>query len=131
MFSRYLETAIHKRCCSENLRTFSTLTAFPSYNILREEARSFCFGWRNPPCDIDIEAEASSFSFRAWKYTDRLNIWGVLVVVFYKKCGGEGFIAEFDVNLDFTNQTMKELVENLWMTEPLEPFSFFEFTAHW
>lgn len=106
---------------------FGTMKTFPSYNILREEARSFCFGWRNPPCDI--EAEARSFSFRAWKYTDPLNIWGVPVVGFYNTYSGGGYIAELDVNLDFTNRTMKELVENLWIDRTTRPV-FFEFTVY-
>lgn len=106
---------------------FGTMKTFPSYNILHEETRSFCFGWQNPPCDIGDEAR--SFSFRAWKYTDPFDIWGVPVVGYYNVYSGGGYIAELDVNLDFTNRTMKELTHHLWIDRTTRAI-FFEFSVY-
>jgi hypothetical protein len=103
------------------------LKTYPSYNIINEEAKSFCFGWKQPPCNI--EAEAYSFSFRAWKYINPMNIWGVPVLGYYNTYSGGGYIAELDVNLDFTNRTMKELTDYLWIDRSTRAV-FFEFTVY-
>ncbi|XP_061175577.1 uncharacterized protein LOC133184503 [Saccostrea echinata] len=111
----------------ETIHPFGSVKIYPSYSILNEEARSFCFGWAKLPCDI--KAEAYSFSFKAWKYTNPFDIWGVPVLGYYNSYSGGGYIAELDVNLDFTNRTMQELTQNLWIDRSTRAV-FFEFTVY-
>ncbi|KAK3090920.1 hypothetical protein FSP39_015723 [Pinctada imbricata] len=86
---------------------------YPNYNMLKEEDRDFCFSWLAPPCDK--EREAYSFSYRAWKFTKASDIWGIPIAGLYNTYGGGGYIAELDVNWDFSNRTLKELTDYLWL----------------
>lgn len=54
--------------------------------------------------------EVCFFFFWVWKYIDFLDIWGVFVVGYYNMYSGGGYIVELDVNLDFINRIMEELI---------------------
>ena len=92
---------------------FGPTTIYPNYNLLKEENRDFCFSWRDPPCDD--EKEAYSFSYRGWKFTSASAIWGIPVPGLHSTYGGGGYIAELDVNWDFSNRTLDELTDFLWI----------------
>lgn len=99
----------------------------PKYTIIGEETRDFCFGWLLTKCNN--EAEARSFSYAGWKFTSALDIWGIPIPGRYKTYGGGGYITELDVNFDFSNRTLNELTDHLWIDKKTRAI-FLEFNLY-
>ncbi|XP_063446785.1 polycystin-1-like protein 2 [Mytilus trossulus] len=85
----------------------------PKYYLPVEENRDFCFGWISGICDKI--SEARSFSYGGWKFTSAIDIWGIPIPGRYNTYGGGGYITELAVNLDFSNRTLNELTDFLWI----------------
>ncbi|KAJ8307755.1 hypothetical protein KUTeg_014695 [Tegillarca granosa] len=95
-----------------NIPEFGNVVYYPNYNLLTETDENLCYSWKKPPCDLEMEAY--SFSYGAWKHTSATDIWGVPVMGLYTTYGGGGYIAELDVNWSFSNRTLLELSQGLW-----------------
>ncbi|XP_076073747.1 uncharacterized protein LOC143045258 [Mytilus galloprovincialis] len=98
---------------SEDLPFFGETRTGPKYSIPTEEDKDFCFRWKSGKCDK--EEEARSFSYAGWKFTSALDIWGIPIPGRYRTYGGGGYITELDVNYDFSNRTLNELTDYLWI----------------
>ncbi|XP_063446781.1 uncharacterized protein LOC134726311 [Mytilus trossulus] len=85
----------------------------PKYYLPVEENRDFCFGWISGICDKI--SEARSFSYGGWTFTSAIDIWGIPIPGRYNTYGGGGYITELAVNLDFSNRTLNELTDFLWI----------------
>ncbi|CAC5377684.1 PKD1L2 [Mytilus coruscus] len=98
---------------SEVLPFFGNIRTRPKYYLPVEENRDFCFGWVSGICDK--EREARSFSYAGWKFTSAVDIWGIPIPGRYSTYGGGGYITELAVNFDFSNRTLNELTNYLWI----------------
>ncbi|XP_076075848.1 polycystin-2-like [Mytilus galloprovincialis] len=98
---------------SEVLPFFGKIRTRPKYYLPMEENRDFCFGWVSGICDK--EREARSFSYAGWKFTSAVDIWGIPIPGRYSTYGGGGYITELAVNFDFSNRTLNELTDYLWI----------------
>ncbi|XP_052067992.1 polycystin family receptor for egg jelly-like isoform X12 [Mytilus californianus] len=98
---------------SEVLPFFGKIRTRPKYYLPMEEDRDFCFGWASGICDK--EREARSFSYAGWKFTSAVDIWGIPIPGHYSTYGGGGYITELAVNFDFSNRTLNELTDYLWI----------------
>ncbi|VDI61169.1 Hypothetical predicted protein [Mytilus galloprovincialis] len=98
---------------SEVLPLFGRIRTRPKYDLPMEENRDFCFGWVSGICDK--EREARSFSYAGWKFTSAVDIWGIPIPGRYSTYGGGGYITELAVNFDFSNRTLNELTDYLWI----------------
>jgi len=111
----------------EDYPVFGRVKYFPGYSFVKEDDEDYCFDWKSPPCDL--KKESLSFSHRAWKHTNALDIWGVPVSGYYTTYGGGGYIAELDVNWDFSNRTLNELNTHFWFDRHTRAV-FLEFTLY-
>ncbi|KAJ8317990.1 hypothetical protein KUTeg_003081 [Tegillarca granosa] len=70
-----------------NIPEFGNVVYYPNYNLLTETDENLCYSWKKPPCDLEMEAY--SFSYGAWKHTSATDIWGVPVMGLYTTYGGD------------------------------------------
>ena len=92
-----------------------------------EENDNFCTRWKIGKCNHTEEARL--FSKNGWKFTSALDIWGLPIRGHYATYGGGGYIQELNVNFDFSNRTLNELSDYLWIDKNTRAV-FLEFTLY-
>jgi hypothetical protein len=88
-------------------------TCYKGYSMDDEEVSEHCVGWDSEPCTV--QQRAQYFTAPGWKFTSAWDIWGLAIPGVYTEYGGGGYIAELDVNKDFSDRSLNELYENLWI----------------
>ncbi|XP_071131781.1 polycystin-1-like protein 2 [Mytilus edulis] len=103
------------------------ITCYDKYSLLREDDRSYCVGWESGPCVRD-EA-VYNITSAAWKFSSAVDIWGLPTTGQHSTYSGGGYLADFGVNNEISQQMLKDLYKYVWIDRKTRAV-FTEFTLY-
>ncbi|XP_055955065.1 polycystic kidney disease protein 1-like 2 [Patella vulgata] len=96
------------------------------YQLPIEDTDTYCMGWTSTPCP---DFEKLALTYEAYKFTSALDIWGYPIAGQHNVYGGGGYIANLDVNMLISFESLKELFNSKWIDRNTRAV-FFEYTLY-